>query len=54
MQEKLKDRKYEKPKITKIDLRPEEAVLGNCKMSSVSGPLRSSCTTAGGCSTPGT
>ena len=29
---------YEPPKIVTISLRPEEAVLGNCKISGTSGP----------------
>jgi hypothetical protein len=29
---------YTKPEITLIDLRPEEAVLGNCKTSGSGGP----------------
>jgi hypothetical protein len=29
---------YVKPEVTLIDLRPEEAVLGNCKTSGSSGP----------------
>lgn len=31
-------KKYEPPKVTVISLRPEEAVLGNCKSMVVSGP----------------
>jgi hypothetical protein len=45
---------YVKPEIRKIDLRPEEAVLGNCKMQRVAGPMRSQCTRMGGCFTVGT
>jgi hypothetical protein len=37
-------RVYEPPQITKISLRPEEAVLGHCKISGTSGPGH-----AGGC-----
>jgi hypothetical protein len=29
---------YTKPEVTLIDLRPEEAVLGNCKTGGSSGP----------------
>lgn len=36
---------YETPKLTKISLRPEEAVLGHCKMSGGTGPTQ----TAGPC-----
>ncbi len=35
---------YEPPKIVTINLRPEEAVLGNCKISASSGPGSTSCT----------
>lgn len=46
---------YVKPEIRKIDLRPEEAVLGNCKMQTAAGPMRSRCTLIpGGCFTVGT
>jgi len=34
---------YEPPTVTAISLRPEEAVLGNCKTSTTSGPAASSC-----------
>jgi hypothetical protein len=34
---------YEPPKIVIINLRPEEAVLGNCKISGSSGPGSTSC-----------
>jgi hypothetical protein len=38
---------YEPPKILTINLRPEEAVLGNCKISASAGPKTSSCATLG-------
>jgi hypothetical protein len=42
----LREKKpYEKPEVKQIPLRPEEAVLGFCKVSSSSaGPLTSNCT----------
>jgi hypothetical protein len=47
-------RKYQKPKIKKIPLRPEEAVLGFCKSATVAGPIQSACTVLGvSCSTVG-
>jgi hypothetical protein len=47
-------KKYEQPKITVISLRPEEAVLGNCKSLSHSGPVGAgSCATVGNCATIG-
>ena len=36
-------KKYEPPTVVAISLRPEEAVLGNCKTSASSGPAASSC-----------
>lgn len=46
---------YSKPELKRVDLRPEEAVLGNCKMSISAGPgSGSSCKPAGSsCSTQG-
>ena len=49
-----KRKPYEKPTLSEVALRPDEAVLGNCKTVSVSGPANmSDCTYAGGCSTAG-
>ena len=39
---------YQCPRITVISLRPEEAVLGNCKVGSGGGP-----NFPGGCANPG-
>ena len=36
--------KYQPPQLVTISLRPEEAVLGHCKMSGVSGSVGSLCT----------
>ncbi|MGA9883551.1 MAG: hypothetical protein WBQ34_07525 [Candidatus Acidiferrales bacterium] len=33
-----KKKQYEPPKLTRVSLRPEEAVLGACKTASISGP----------------
>ena len=41
-----KKKKYEAPQLTKVSLRPEEAVLGACKISSANGPI-GNCTTSG-------
>jgi hypothetical protein len=46
-------KKYEPPQVTVISLRPEEAVLGNCKTSTASGPVAPTCTSTGGCATIG-
>jgi hypothetical protein len=35
--------KYEAPQLVAISLRPEEAVLGHCKVSGSAGPGASSC-----------
>jgi hypothetical protein len=35
--------KYEAPRVITISLRPEEAVLGHCKMAGSSGPVALSC-----------
>jgi hypothetical protein len=34
---------YESPKIVRVSLRPDEAVLGHCKIPGVAGPGNSSC-----------
>lgn len=34
---------YEAPQLLTISLRPEEAVLGHCKISGSGGPVSSSC-----------
>lgn len=36
-------KRYEPPRLTSISLRPEEAVLGHCKISGTTGPATSSC-----------
>lgn len=38
-----KKKEYQAPAITLISLRPEEAVLGNCKTASISGPVAPTC-----------
>lgn len=37
------EKSYEPPKLTVISLRPEEAVLGHCKISGTGGPVASNC-----------
>jgi hypothetical protein len=44
---------YEKPTLSEVALRPDEAVLGNCKTVSISGPAMPDCSTFGGCSSQG-
>ena len=46
---------YTKPQVTKIALRPEEAVLGGCKVAGTSGPNRgggTTCVVPSQCSAP--
>jgi len=53
-EKKMKKKKlYKKPKIKKVPLRPQEAVLGFCKMSDVAGPAIGTCTRPGMCFTEG-
>jgi hypothetical protein len=44
-------KEYETPKMVAINLRPEEAVLGNCKISGSAGPssLGGTCVAVGPC-----
>jgi hypothetical protein len=44
---------YEKPTLSEVALRPEEAVLGACKTMGVAGPAEADCTALGGCMTFG-
>lgn len=39
----LEKRPYTKPEVSRIPLRPEEAVLGACKISGVAGPTAADC-----------
>jgi len=36
---------YEAPKVIAVNLRPEEAVLGHCKIAGSAGPVSGSCRT---------
>ena len=49
----VEKRLYEPPKISTISLRPEEAVLGNCKISGSSGPGNVTCSVLPKCSSIG-
>jgi hypothetical protein len=45
---------YEPPKVIRVSLRPEEAVLGHCKVTGAAGPVATSCKSLlGACRTPG-
>ena len=46
-------RRYEKPELTQVSLRPEEAVLGVCKSATVSAAGHMGCATTPKCSTSG-
>ena len=43
---------YNKPQIQEVPLRPDEAVLGNCKTASTSGAAQHRCTNPSACSAP--
>jgi hypothetical protein len=52
--EKQPDGAYEAPKVIRVSLRPEEAVLGHCKVTGATGPVATSCRSVlGACRTPG-
>lgn len=44
---------YEPPRLARISLRPEEAVLGHCKNPSVAGPVQATCTAIAPCGSVG-
>lgn len=44
---------YEAPKVTRVSLRPEEAVLGHCKIIGHTGPVSGSCGSALACHSVG-
>jgi hypothetical protein len=46
-------KRYEKPEVTQVSLRPEEAVLGACKAGRVSGPGQPRCSLPAPCSSQG-
>jgi hypothetical protein len=46
-------KKYAKPTLSEVALRPDEAVLGNCKAVTVSGPAMADCSDVGGCASLG-
>jgi hypothetical protein len=46
-------KQYEPPQLTKISLRPEEAVLGHCKIAGGAGPVSASCQPIGVCPSQG-
>jgi hypothetical protein len=36
---------YQPPRVLRVSLRPEEAVLGHCKVAGITGPVSGSCRT---------
>jgi hypothetical protein len=44
---------YETPKVIRVSLRPEEAVLGHCKVTGAAGPVSTSCRSVVACRTLG-
>lgn len=46
-------KRYQRPEITQVSLRPEEAVLGACKAGRVSGPGQPRCAVPAPCSSVG-
>lgn len=54
-QETQREKKaYSKPELVQVPLRPEEAVLGNCKSAAAIGPAGSTnCTPVGNCFSQG-
>lgn len=53
MMKKDQKKSYEKPKLMRYPLRPDEAVLGFCKTSQGNGPSQSTCTSPAACTFPG-
>jgi len=49
----IRKKPYQKPAVTRFPLRPEEAVLGNCKMSGSSGASAMGCFLVNPCRTIG-
>jgi hypothetical protein len=46
-------RRYEKPELTQVSMRPEEAVLGVCKSNSVAASGHANCSITPKCSSVG-
>ncbi|HYL61360.1 MAG TPA: hypothetical protein VE077_01985 [Candidatus Methylomirabilis sp.] len=44
---------YEPPKVIRVSLRPDEAVLGHCKITGHAGPVSGSCRSIIACRTLG-
>lgn len=46
-------KRYEKPTVLRVELKPEEAVLGACKNSVTSGPGQGGCSSIAPCASLG-
>jgi hypothetical protein len=44
---------YVKPQVKRVALKPDEAVLGSCKMATLSGPAQKKCSAPASCSSIG-
>lgn len=51
--ERTGKRAYQKPELTQVSLKPDEAVLAVCKTSKISGQFQAKCTTPSQCSMAG-
>jgi hypothetical protein len=47
------DEPYEAPKVIRVSLRPDEAVLGHCKVSGSAGPVSGGCLAVVSCRSMG-
>jgi hypothetical protein len=52
-QDQVTKRAYEAPKVVRVSLRPEEAVLGHCKVTGSAGPVSGSCRSVVACRSHG-
>jgi hypothetical protein len=50
---KTAKKKYQKPELKKVLLKPEEAVLGACKNGAAPGPIQSRCNSPAPCNVIG-
>lgn len=46
----VRRRVYEKPTVTRVELRADEAFLGGCKTGFIAGPAQATCDTPSDCS----
>jgi hypothetical protein len=48
-EEQRAEEAYEAPKVIRVSLRPDEAVLGHCKVTGAAGPVSGSCRSVVSC-----